>query len=136
MKGEMTINGKDAFELWGITPDSTALSALMTPPGMKDVLTIDCRLTNGRKAINNNPKVASRDVTLTMNLVATSEEEFFSKYSSFCEELKTGKLEIATKYQPGVTYKCMYISCTQFSQFMRGIAKFSLKLNEPDPTDR
>lgn len=136
MKNDLFINGLDAWEKWGISLDSSALSALMTPPGMKDVITVESRLENGRRAINNNPKVASRDVTLTLNLVANSEEEFFSKYSSFCEELKTGNLEITTKYQQSVAYKCIYISCVQFAQFMRGIAKFSLKLQETNPEDR
>ena len=35
-----------------------------------------------------------------------------------------------------VWYRCIYLSCTQFSQFIREMAKFSLKLNEPDPSDR
>ena len=33
-------------------------------------------------------------------------------------------------------YKTIYLSCNQFTQFMRGIASFSLKLNEPNPKDR
>lgn len=136
MKNDLFINGKDAYESWGINLDSTSMSALMTPPGMKEVLTIESRLNNGRKAINNNPKVSSRDITLTLSLVATNDDKFFSKYNSFCQELTTGELEIQTKYQPTIAYKCGYVSCTQFSQFMRGIAKFSLKLTEYDPTDR
>lgn len=82
------------------------------------------------------PRVDVRNLTLQINLTASSEEQFFERYNSFCEELATGALEIETKYQPKVVYKTIYQSCSQFSQFMRGIGKFSLKLYEPNPNDR
>ena len=68
--------------------------------------------------------------------MASDEKQFFERYNSFCEELATGVLEIETKYQPDVAYKTIYQSCSQFSQFMRGIGKFTLKLIEPNPNDR
>ena len=58
------------------------------------------------------------------------------RYGDFCEVLRGGVLEIQTKYQPGVYYRFIYLSCTQFSQFIGQLAKFSLKLSEPDPTNR
>ena len=86
--------------------------------------------------ITNNPKQSARDVTLTLQMIAANEEAFFAQYNSFCEELAQGRLVIRTKWQPTVYYRLDYLSCNQFTQFMRGIAKFTLKLNEPDPTDR
>lgn len=35
MKGELYINGKDAYLTWGISMDDTSLSELMTPPANK-----------------------------------------------------------------------------------------------------
>lgn len=140
--GELFINkdadGKwqDAYIMWGISFDQTALSTLMTPPPNKGYIENKSRLENGKKVITYNPKVDERSVTLTFNLTAKNEPEFYDKYNRFCEELKKGTLEIKTRYQPAVVYKMVYESCTQFSQLMREIAKFSLKLTEPDPTDR
>lgn len=138
MKGELFINGKDAYAEWGVSMDTASLSALMTPAGNKDLPENKSRLEHGKRVITDASivRVDERQITLTINLTAKNEVEFFSRYSSFCKELATGKLNIHTKYQPGVIYRTIYKSCNQFSQFMRGIAHFSLRLEEPNPTDR
>lgn len=132
----MTINSMDAYTQWGISMDSNALSALMTPAAMKERVSNESRLEHGRRVLNIAPRLMQRDLTLTFNLVAESEAQFFARYISFCEELKKGELNIKTSFQPDVTYKCLYVSCTQFSEFMRGIGSFVLKLIEPNPEDR
>ncbi len=136
MKGELYINSKDAYEVWGISMDDTSLSALMTPAGNKAFIENESRMEHGKQVVNANPRLQDRSLTLQINLVAGSEKEFFERYGSFCEELATGVLNIETKYQPGVVYRTMYQSCSQFSQFMRGLGKFSLKLVEPNPKNR
>lgn len=138
MIGELFINGKDAYTEWGVSMDTASLSALMTPAGNKDLPENKSRLEHGKRVIIDTSvmKVDERQLTLTINLTAKNEVEFFTRYSSFCKELATGKLNIRTKYQPDVMYRTIYKSCSQFSQFMRGIAHFSLKLEEPNPTDR
>nr|DAG98139.1 MAG TPA: tail protein [Herelleviridae sp.] len=136
MKGELFINGEDAYLQWGISMDDTSLSELMTPPANKAFIENESRLQHGKQVLVANQKLDQRNLTLQINLTAPTEEQFFARYSSFCKVLATGVLHIQTKYQPGVVYKTIYLSCGQFSQFMRGIGKFSLKLNEPNPNDR
>lgn len=136
MTGELFINGKDAYITWGIGMEDSALSALMTPAPMKALIENSSRLEHGKRVVTANPKVDERNITLEIHLAAKNKEEFFSRYLSFCEELATGVLNISTKYQQGVVYKTVYLSCSQFSQFANGIAKFSLKLCEPNPKDR
>ena len=116
--------------------DTSSLSALMTPAPMKEFIENKSRLEHGKRVITSDPKIDERNISLTFNLTAKSEEQFFSRYNSFCEELATGVLYLRSKYQPNVVYKTIYLSCNQFTQFMRGIAKFSLRLVEPNPTDR
>lgn len=135
-EGELYINDKDAYITWGISMDTTSLSSLMTPPPNKEYIENKSRLEHGKRAFNHNPRIDERNIILTFNLTAKTEEQFFSRYSKFCEELATGFLNIKTKYQPDVIYRTIYISCSQFTQFMRGIGKFSLKLNEPNPSNR
>lgn len=135
-KGELKINGFDAFDKWGISFSTTALSALMTPAPQKEFVSNKSRNIPGKRPVPVDPMPDERQLTVEMHLKASSETEFFSRYASFCEELAKGLLNIETKYQPGVVYKTIYESCTQFTQFMRGLAFFSLRLTEPDPTDR
>lgn len=135
--GQLTINGKDAFTTWGISLSNTALSALMTPVPNKDYVENESRLEHGKRILNVNPKMSDRTVTIFFNLIASDEVDFFRKYGKFCTDvLQTGEVEIKTSFQPTVVYRMKYISCNQFTQFMRGIAKFSLKLVEPNPDNR
>lgn len=138
MRGELFINGKDAYTEWGISMDTSSLSALMTPAPNKDMPENKSRLNDGKSVIADASLVKKdeRTLNLTINLTARTEDEFFSRYTSFCNELDGGFLNITTKYQEGVVYKTVYKSCQQFSQFMRGIAHFSLRLEEPNPKDR
>lgn len=136
MKEELYINGKDAYISWGISLDETSLSELMTPASNKEFIENESRLEHGKQVLVSNPRLNSRNLTLKINLTASSERQFFERYNSFCKELATGVLEIRTMYQPNLMYKTIYQSCSQFSQFMRGIGKFTLKLIEPNPNDR
>lgn len=136
MIGLCTINGKDAFNTWGIVLDSTALSALMTPAPQKELIENKSRLEHGKRVITSNPKVDERELSLTFSLHADTETAFFAKYESFCNELSQSVLRIQTKFQPGVCYNMIYLSCTQFTQYKRKKASFILKLSEPNPKDR
>lgn len=136
MTGDLFINGKDAYTTWGMSLTDGSVSKLMTPPPMKAVIENKSRIEDGKRVINSNAKVDERDFTLEVHFTAKSKDDFFAKYESFCNELATGVLNIRTRYQPTVLYKTNYLSCNQFSEFMFGIAKFTLKLNEPNPKDR
>ena len=137
LKGQLLINGKDSYTTWGIFMDETALSTLMTPAPNKEFISNKYRTKDGKKVIRHNPRLDEREVTIPFNMTAKSPEEFISKYAKFCEEvLAKGEMVLHTSFQPTVWYRCIYLSCTQFSEFVRTMAKFTLKLNEPDPTDR
>lgn len=135
-KGILKINGLDAYVAWGMSLTTTSLSALMTPAPQKDFVSNKSRNLPGKRSVYANPQPDERQITLTLQLTAPNEAEFFRRYGDFCEQLATGLLVIETAYQPGVVYKMEYNSCTQFTQFVRGMASFSLRLTEPDPTDR
>ena len=104
-------------------------TALLCPSANKAYLENESRLDHGKRVTVTNPVMDTRDLTLQLHLTADTEEQFFQRYRSFCEELTKGRLEIATKYQPDLVYRTIYLSCSQFSQF-------TLKLNEPNPNDR
>lgn len=137
MRGELYINGQDAWLTWGIKVDDSSLSALMTPPANKDFPKNSSRLESGVRYITINPRFKEREVTLSLQFVADSRSAFLANYNAFCNNvLATGKVRISTKYQSGVTYFFVYNSCTQYRQFLFKIAKFSLRLTEYDPSNR
>lgn len=136
-KGQLYINGEDAYLTWGIFLDETALSTLMTPAPNKEFISNKYRSKDGKTVIKHNPRLDEREITLPFNMTAKDSDTFMTNYARFCEDvLAKGELVIHTQFQPNVWYRCIYLSCTQFSQFIQEMAKFSLKLNEPDPSDR
>lgn len=135
----VSINGKDAYTTWGIVFDSSAISSLMTPASMKSYIQNESRTEHGKRVVTNNnlAKVSSRTINLTFSLFAKTEDEFFSQYSSFCDEIQnTGEMKIILSVQPSVVYKLLYLSCQQFTQFNNRLAKFSIRCEEPNPKDR
>lgn len=134
--GDLKINGYDAYDYWGISLTTSSISALMTPAPQKEFVSNKSRNTAGKRSVQENPQPDERQITLMLQLTAPNEGEFFRRYALFCEQLATGVLNIETKYQPGTIYKTEYVNCTQFTQFVRQMASFSLRLTEPDPTDR
>jgi len=136
MKGDFSINGKDAYSTWGITLSEGAIAALLTPAGKKDYIQNSSRMENGIRYIDNLNRWKERTVDLPFNLTASTPEIFISRYKSFCEELMKGRLELRIKILPGMIFRFIYKSCTQFAELRCGIAKFSLNLIEPDPSNR
>lgn len=136
--GQLYINDVDAAT-YGVTLDSSALSTLMTPPPFKDWISNDVRTDDGVTYLTTSagiPKIDKREFTIAFNLVATDEDDFMTKYAALCAIFAKGILNLRTKYQPKVVYRCIYVSCSQFSQLRRQIASFTLSLIEPDPTNR
>lgn len=139
MTWELEINGMDARVRWGVSLGYGSLTALMTPPPMKDYITNESAAAHGKVIANSAsamPKVDSREVQLTVFLQADSAEAFYSKYASFVEELQGGQILLRTRYQPEVMYRLYYLSCSQFSNFNGRLGKFVLRLSEPNPMNR
>ena len=134
--GELYINGMDAFTEYGMSMESSALSSLMTPPPNKEFIENKSRKENGKRVVTSNPMVDERELSLQFHIKANGKSDFMAKYSKLCDVLASGTLEISTSYQQGVVYRMIYVSCTQFSEYRLGMAKFTLRLNEPNPTNR
>ena len=137
-RNQLFINNKDAYTTWGISMTNEALSALMSPPALKDWITNEMRTEDGTEYVQGAyvPKLKERTFILPISLTAPDETTFHSRYASFCEELASGVLVIRTEFQPTIYYRCVYNSCSQFTQFARQMATFGLSLTEPDPSNR
>ena len=135
-KGELFINGKDAYIEYGLSMQTSGLSSLMTPVPNKEYIQNKSRQEHGKRVIVSDPKLDERDLSLSVHITSKTKEDFLSKYSRFCDVLAKGSIEISTVYQPDIVYRMNYVSCSQFSEFRLGIAKFTLRLNEPNPANR
>lgn len=135
-RGQLIINNKDAYQTWGVSMNEEALSLLMTPASAKPFIENKSRLNNGKSVIVNNARVDERQITLVFNMSASSQSQFLTRYNSFVSELQGGTVNISTSFLPNVVFRCVYISCTQFSEFMMGLAKFYVRLEEPNPANR
>lgn len=136
MTGDLTINGKDAYTTWGVFLEDGALSALMTPAPLKSFIENSVAGEHGKQIFAQNPKVDERTISMAVCIKADTETQFMIRYKAFVTELQSGILEIKTKYEPDVVYRCTYLSCQQFSQFVRRLGKFVLRLSEPNPMNR
>lgn len=130
------INGNNAKSEWGVLTTSNTLSALLAPPAVKERVTNSSRLEHGSRIDSSNPKVAQRELNLEIQMIADNETQFYARHESFCTELQKGTIEMYLSDRPTVIYHFLYNSCSQYTQFRRGIATLSLKLTEPNPDDR
>lgn len=136
MTGELYINDLDAYKEWGISPSEGAYTALRTPPSKKERVVNNSRLQHGTRYIGDVERWDEREITLPIHIVAGSEEDLNRKYDRFVREvLEPGKLDIRHGLNPDITYKCLYEGCSSYFEAC-GIAKFQLRLVEPNPNDR
>ncbi len=133
---QLKINGTDAYDAWGVTLADGAVAALLTPPPLKEFPNNVSRIEHGTRYIIHQPRFAARDVTLEVNMTARTEGEFLSNYEAFCSAMAEGAFTLWTEWLPDMTFRFIYQSCSQLSQLNLGIAKFTLKLTEQDPTNR
>lgn len=81
--GEFYINGKDCYTTWGISMDTSSLSALMTPSPLKEFIENKSRLEHGKRVLTSNPKIDERNITLTFNLTAKRKKNSFQDTTAF-----------------------------------------------------
>lgn len=128
---------KDAYTEWGISLDSTALSALLTPAPLKEMIENDVMTEHGVRVVRDNRKTASRTVSMNFNISAPNQSSFLTRYANFCSQvLYDGKIDLKTSFQPNVIYHLDYQSCNQFAEYRLGVGKFSLRVVEPNPSNR
>lgn len=136
MTGELYINGSDAWGTWRVAMGDGFIERLLAPAGTKDFVENESRIENGKRVIFNNPKVASREVTLTFNMHGDTSDEYLSNYKAFVSILQSGKVTIRVP-AIGMTFTMVYKKSTSFAiGRSRMNSKLSVKFDEPDPTNR
>lgn len=134
-----TVQWKDAYSTYGIFFTQNSLSKLMTPAPNKAAIENKSRNKDGKEVIRKPmyAKKDDRDIDIEFHLVAPNETTFWQRYDAFCTQvLDAGFFDIRTSLCPGRVFHMTYLSCSQFSVFCQELAKFTLRLNEPNPSDR
>lgn len=127
---------KDAYTTYGVTFDATALSNLMAPAPLKGMIENKSAVENGKSVVRTGRPYDERTLSLGFNLVAKNRNDFFTKYAAFCSVLAAGRLDIVSGYNTSVVYHLDYLSCQSFGEYAFGIAKFVLRVAEPNPGNR
>lgn len=130
------INGKNARAEWGVVTTGNTLSALLAPAGLKERVSNESRLEHGRRTDNSAPRTAARELNLEIQMTARNPEQFYARHEAFCAELQKGAIDLYLSDRPTVVYHLDYNSCTQYTQFRRGMATLSLKVTETNPKGR
>lgn len=139
-----TTNGGDAYTAWGISLEGGALSTLMSPLPMKEDIRNESRLEHGVRHTDHNPKVTEREFAIPMHIVASSKSDYLTKYAAFRTFLESGWIDLwvadenihSSPSTGDVVYHLKYRSCSQFRQFINGMAVFSVSFVEPNPSNR
>ena len=136
MVGDLFINGNDAWATWRVAMGDGFIESLLTPAGTKDFVGNESRLENGKRVVFNNPKVASREVTLTFNIHGDSTSNYLENYKAFSAVLQAGKVTVRVPVI-SMAFTFVYKKSTSFALGRsRMNSKLSVKFEEPDPTDR
>ena len=139
LKTSKTNGWKDAYDTYGVFLNEEGLSRLMTPAPNKQPVSNKSELEHGKRVVYDQNYVMKdeRTVTVVIHLKGNSKADFMNNYVDFCKYiLDAGFIWMKTGYMPDVVYKMTYVDCTQFSEFQRELAKFTLTLNEANPADR
>ena len=137
MKNELIINGKDAFETWGVNMGDGFLESLYSPAPMKGVIENKSRLEHGKRVIFNNPKKDERELTLVFILMGDSQKDYIDKYKAFITEISAGDIAIKVPALGEEVDHVYYLRSTTFAwNIDRTFSKIALKVCEPNPFNR
>lgn len=131
----------DAWQTWGINIEDGAVTNLMTPPGLKELVKNSSRLEHGKRYVIPStglavPKYEERSIDIPLHLISRNTDDYFRKYKLFCDMvLVRGQFALWSKYIPHSIFRLVYQSCSNFNQAWRQMSLLTLKCNEPDPTD-
>ena len=138
MKGDLYINGKDAWDTWGVNMGEDFLNAIDAFAPMKEYIENDSRLEHGKRVLVLEPKVASRDLTLHFTIKGDSANDFRTKRKAFEEELRKGEVDVKVPVLGSEIYHLIYSgkSVGYAMNMARTFCTLSAKFEEPNPMNR
>lgn len=138
MKGELIINGRDAWTLWGVNMGDGFIDTLDAPLPMKEYIENESRLEDGKRVLTSNAKKDSREITLSFTITGTSENDYRTKKKAFEAELYKGSLTVSVPKVSADVYHLIYTgkNVSYGLSLDRCFGNFSAKFEEPNPSYR
>lgn len=138
MKNELIINGKDAFQEWGVRMGDKFLDVLSAPAPMKEFIENTSRLEHGKRVTVTDAKLNSREVTLTFTIEGETPSDYADKKKRFYDELYKVKMTIQVPENGDEVYHLNYLgkSISYAQSLDRTFGKISSKFEEPNPSLR
>lgn len=138
MTGELFINGKDAWAVWGVNMGDRFIDALDAPLEMKAYIENESRLEHGKRVMTVDAKVASRDITLGFTIIGKSENDYRTKRNAFFMELQKGMFTVEVPVLGANVYHLLYTgkNITYGMNLSRNFSHFSMKVTELNPMAR
>lgn len=137
MKGDLLINGKDAFDIWGVNMGDNFINVLLTPPPVKEYIENKSRLEDGKRVILDNKKDDERDMNLTFTIQGESQSDYIAKYKAFMMEMSSGLVDINVPVLGSEVYRVYYKNAISFAVSIdRTFSKIAMKVCEPNPSNR
>ena len=137
MSGDLLINGKDAFDEWGVNMGDSFLNTLLTPPPVKEYCENKSRLEDGKKVRLGNKKDDERDISLTFTIQGENQSDYISKYKAFMKEMSSGLVSINVPILGGDVYHVYYKNATSYAMSLeRTFSNIVMKVCEPNPSNR
>lgn len=129
----------DAYTAYGIRMGDEFLNTLLQPSSMKELLTNDSRLENGKRVNISSSKIDGRSLTLGFVITNGNGKPMLENLRSFYNLLYGVRLRMRVpKLEEDVYYHLIYTgkSISYGMSIDRTTSKLSVKFDEPDPTKR
>lgn len=135
---DLIINGKDAFQEWGVRMGDGFLDVIDAPLPMKEFIENESGLEHGKRVLTTNAKIDSRELTLAFTIEGSSKSDYRAKKKAFEAELYKGNVNITIPALGADIYKLIYRgkSVSYGMNLSRTFGKISSKFEEPNPADR
>ncbi|MGL5957996.1 MAG: hypothetical protein ACRCZZ_05335 [Phocaeicola sp.] len=135
MKNQAYINNVD-ISIYGAYLTTGAYAALRKPAPEKELVENKSRLEHGKRVVATSETIRKdeRNVNLSIWIVGESEEDFLTKFNAFMSAA-SGQFQLKVPKMRTV-YKLVYKDCSSYVEYSLKKAKFTLKLEEPNPNDR
>lgn len=144
MTGDFTINGQDAYTVFGLTSEDGFVDALLIPPPKKEYVSNNSRLKHGEDVDNRNSKFDKKtNITIPFRIEGFGSTEAAMK-ASYLAHLKLFYLELAKDNFDMVVpalgsevYHLIYSKPSTFgSNLNKTSSKMSFIFDEPNPSNR
>lgn len=138
MTGELLINGKDAWNEWGVNMGDGFLSSIDAFVPMKDYIVNEERSQDGKSVMLSHRRVASRELTLKFTIMGENEEDFRDKRRRFEIVLQSGFVNVQIPQLGYTTYRLVYLgkNVAYAMNRARTFCTISAKFEEPNPNNR